>query len=188
MLLQCRDCRQNGASQELDEPLCISDACLTSVPLLPRCSCFLRMHRGKLPANVQSVITHLPEMGAWADHESLVGACPPSNADADAFPQSESHRLIYSVDGLPAQRDVSVYFCGASNSNECLGTVVVTAEHKISDLLRTVVATLKVKPSARMYRGVDGEKLKVPLHERQHRLLAMPFFPSDEHHLIVVDA
>ena len=34
----------------------------------------------------------------------------------------------------------------------------------------------------------EGESLKVPLHKRQYRRQALPFFPSARHHLVVEEA
>ena len=100
--------------------------------------------------------------------------------------RADRRRLVFSMDGLPEQRELQVYESERSDAAH-LGSIVVTAAHKLSDLPQLLKAELDVRSSSvQLLRGTVGEKLKVPLHKKQYRRLALPFFPSEEHHLIVV--
>ena len=179
---QCRDCRGRGELVPVE--LTIAGERLAEAPLLPRCACFLRVHRGKLPAAVSSLLASVPEMPS-----NLIGleARKPSALQAEDGSSAACNmasRLIYSVDRLPPQLTVRVY------RSECqetalLGTIPVNPEHKLSDVMQSLKDTLGVALGVQLYRGIDGEKLKVPIHQKQLPRLALPFFPTAAHHLLI---
>ena len=66
-----------------------------------------------------------------------------------------------------------------------LGSVIVTADHKLSDVLNMLRDELDVASSVAMFRGTLGQRLRVPLHKRQMSRPALPFFPCEANHLLV---
>ena len=179
---QCRDCRQTGVVAPTTS-MAINGRAVSEVPLLPRCACFVRMHKGKLPAAVTNIMASVPDLPpSVCDFEAQrpAYAPPPSAGAASDLPP----RPIFSVDRLPQQRELSVYL-GEYAEGSRLGSITVTTEHKLSDVKRLLETELRVSASAQLSRGTDGEKLKVPLHKKQYARPAMPFFPADHHHLLV---
>ena len=69
-----------------------------------------------------------------------------------------------------------------------LGVITMTSEHKLSDVAALLTDELGVEPTAQLCRGTTGEKLKIPLHKRQFARQAMPFFPTEQHFLVVMEA
>ena len=192
-LYQCRNCRATGSTTNIladaagPSSLSICGQSLTSAPLLPRCSCFVRLHKGKLPPAITSLLASVPDVPALAAIDARAPSVPEAAAPAASEPLSERdahRRLIFSMDGLPPSRSVSVYR-GAQTDDALLGSIAVTSEHKLSDVAELLSKELKVGASAQLYRGTRDEALRVPLHKQQYRRLALPFFPSDDHCIIV---
>ena len=179
---QCRDCRQTGVVAPAGG-MEINGREVSEVPLLPRCACFVRMHKGKLPAAVANILANAPELPpSVCDFEAQrpAYAPPTTTAATSTLPP----RLIYSVDRLPPQRKLSVYLSERAEGS-LLGSITVTTEHKLSDVMSLLESELDVSSSAQLSRGTDGDKLKVPLHKKQYSRPALHFFPSENHHLLV---
>jgi len=189
--LVCRECRAQGSMIPL-EGVAVKGQPLLAVPAIPRCACFLRSSQGKVPATASNMFASLPSL------PTLLGAAAPalstaasseapsrsSAADANAA-EVLAQRATHSFNKLPS-REIMVYlseYC----EEALLGSVIVTPEHKLSDVLDMLRDELDVQPSE-MFRGAEGESLRVPLHKRQYRRQALPFFPSARDHLVVEQA
>lgn len=183
--LVCRECGVQGALSPL--PSCMVDGKpLLSAPVLPRCGCFFRTSQGKLPASVAAMLAAAPVFPGMVDDTSRLHPSQRVAHDSSvkAKPESEAERrLTYSMGDLQSQQ-VMVYrnrLCDEA----LLGSVAITSEHKLSDVPQLLRDELKVQLPVNLYRGCVGEQLKVPLPQRQHRRLALPFFPSGKHHLLL---
>ena len=186
-VLQCRECRATGGALELNGSFAVNGQTLGSMPLLPRCACFIRLHKGRLPQAVMRTLSSVPDVAELAnvtarERGEAAGAHPD-----DAISENMRRRHIFSVDGLPTTRMLPVYAAGKPSMSQ-LGSIVLTAEHKLSDVLRLLTDELGVEASARVSRGTAGERLTIPLHKRQHGRPAMHFFPSEHHFVVVEDA
>lgn len=177
--LRCRECGAVGIATPLLNVV-VNGRPLTTAPQLPRCGCFLRGHRGQLPAAVTALLAHAPRLPdeAVPAHAAFGEREQPSMADADS-----QRRPTYSAKQLMT-RELMVYMSECSEE-ALLGSVVVTAEHKLSDVIAMLRHELDVAAPAELYRGARGEQLRVPIHKRQLKQLALPFFPSEAHHLLV---
>ena len=185
---QCRNCLAKGSSAVLgDVGAAISvggGEVMTAAPLLPRCACCLRLHRSKLPSSITSLLADVPDVPELAAVDANSSPSQPAAQKANGPARDQSQRLIFSVDGLPASRTVPVYR-GSRREGALLGSIVVNADHKLSDVMRLLHDSLNVPPAAPLYRGSLGDELRVPLPRQQHQRIAMPFFPSDDYCLIV---
>lgn len=174
--LQCRVCNAVGAV--VDE----ADG-QSAVAQLPRCSCFLRSHKGKLPDKLAALLADAPpvaapEAGARVVSEPRAQRAPPP------APDPSSRRPVYSTENLPATREVMVYDTMCSDE-ALLGSVVVGAGHTLRDVLEMLRDELDVKLPVALYRGTFGGGFRVPLPPGQHSKVAMHFFPTEQQHLLV---
>ena len=96
------------------------------------------------------------------------------------------HRPIFSVDHLPAQRDLCVYSLHEGEGS-LIGKITITSQHKLADVVEILRDSLKLESIAKMFRGVVGQCSKIPLHAQQYDRPAVVFFPL-EHHVLIVDA
>lgn len=182
-MLQCRDCRGYGDAMPLDHASGV-------LPLLPRCACSIRMHRGKLPAAVTTLLNGAPNLDAhllWLEQTPHASNTRPSSTAA-SLPDGAALglRKIYSVDNLPTERELMVYRSSGGDRG-FQGKIVITAEHKLSDVVELMREHLDVKGVRNMYRAIAGQDMKVPLHRQQYDRSALTFFPL-EHHVVLVDA
>lgn len=183
---QCRECRQVGPVAQLDDnaSIDVNGRIMSAIPLLPRCACYIRIHRGKLPAAVENVLSSAPRLPK--EHLDIEALRPPYLSSAPAASSIIlPPRLIYSVARL-SERELHVY-SGECTDSAFMGKVTIHAEHKLSDVLQMLAKDYGVSHHAQLSRGTFGEKLKVPLHRKQHARPALPFFPSSEHCLIVTE-
>ena len=100
-------------------------------------------------------------------------------------PLPKEHRPIFSVDNLPAQRELLVH--RSQGEGALVGKILVTAEHKLVDVVQNLRDVLKLESIMQIYRGVAGQDMKVPLHRQQYDRSAMTFFPLEDH-ILLVDA
>ena len=187
MWLQCRECRRTGAvasaAGDGDEEVIVNGQPLTSAPLLPGCTCFVRQYKGKLPAAVVGVLSGVPVLPKSVDGlEARRPAYEPPAKKAKA--ESSVPRTIYAVDRLSAQREVTVYLSECAEG-AILGSVTINSEHTLSDVVEMLKDQLNVSINVRLNRGTNGEKLKVPLHKMQYTRPALPFFPTEANHLVI---
>ena len=186
--LQCRECRAQGEVVPLDG-LTVRGVPLAGIPTIPNCSCFLRSTNGILPLAVASMLD--VELPALVDSALATAACttPSTKAHDGASSLSTSveprRRVTHSAHQLPS-RELMVYLSECCDE-ALLGSVVITSEHKLSNVLQMLRDELDVSPTD-IYRGADDERLRVPLHKRQYHRPALPFFPSARHHLLVEEA
>ena len=183
----CRNCRSMGGFAQLDDAdqPAVGDQVLTAVPLLPRCACCTRLHRGKLPGPVSNILAKLPEVPELIALCSAPETSPPAAPVHAGLPEAdEPRRLVFSFDNLPASRPIAVYR-GARGDGVLLGNITVTTEHTLEDVARLLHTELKLPANAQLYRGVRGEQLRVPLNKQQYPRLAMPFFPTEDHCILV---
>ena len=157
---------------------------MTAAPLLPRCACCLRLHRSKLPSSITALLVDVPDVPELAAVDANSTPSQPAAEKTNGPVRDRSQRLIFSVDGLPASRTVPVYR-GSRHEGKLLGSVVVNADHKLSDVMRLLHDSLNVLRAAPVYRGSLSDELRVPLPKQQHSRIAMPFFPSDDYCLVV---
>ena len=68
-------------------------------------------------------------------------------------PLPKEHRPIFSVDNLPAQRELLVR---RSQGEGLVGKILVTAEHKLVDVVQNLRDVLKLESITQIYRGVAG--------------------------------
>ena len=176
--LQCRESRSSGDAVALEGGG-------ETVPLLPRSACFIRMHRGRLPPTVSSVLSGAPDLDAhvlWLkENAPSEGAGPAAAAGADGIAAAE-RRSIYSADVLPPQRELQVY---DGTGETFVGKIIITAEHKLSDVVQMVRDDFAIHTINKLYRGIDGHSQRMPLHPQQYDRLAITFFPSESHRLLV---
>ena len=162
---------------------------LPLVPLLPRCGCFLRGHRGQLPATLSSMLAGTAPLQTLANLETLASASASTSPKGavPSLPPSDGiddQRPAHSVDQLPT-RELMVYRARRCEE-ELLGTVVVSKEHKLSDVALMLRDQLGVHPAGdALYRGTTGKALRVPINKRQLKRPALPFFPSESHYVVV---
>ena len=185
---QCRDCRQTGAvaspvGNENGEDVIVNGQPLDGTPLLPLCACYVRNHKGKMPAAVVGVLSGVPVLPTSVDGlEARRPAYEPPAVNAKAG--SSKLRPIYAVDRLPPEREVTVYLSQCSEA-AVLGSITIHSEHKVSDVIQMLKSQLNVSFNMQLNRGTSGEKLKVPLHKKQYTRPALPFFPTEANHLVV---
>ena len=132
-----------------------------------------------MPSSIAAIIAAAPDVPAFTDIGDS-GIVPQAVAESEAPATCVDTRLIFSVDGLPASRTVSVRH-GARRD----GTVLVTAEHTLGDVAQLICDKFRLSSSAQLYRATLGEDLRVPLHQQQYRRLAMPFLANDNDCLVV---
>jgi hypothetical protein len=183
--VECSECGAVGGFKELD-----------NVPCLPRCACFLRTHRGKIPPAISGLLTYAPTLPdaymrvhrTGAVVEDAFARSPPAVRQSDsANPVSGlERRTVWSVDKLPPSTEVMVYHTECCEE-ALLGCVVVTNEHKLSDVMQMVREELDVSGEVTLYRSSATDALKVPLNKLQERKLALPLFPAESYHLIVME-
>lgn len=189
--LRCRECGTQGALLPISG-VHVNGRPLTVVPQLPRCGCFLRGHRGQLPPAIASLMADAPELPEHvAQREAMwpsAGARDPADPTPAARsgvgpPDNAARRLSHSAKQL-VSREVMVYLSECTEQ-ALLGSIVITGEHKLSDVVTMLRDQLDVLAAAELYRGTLGQKLRVPLHKRQLKRPALPFFQCEAHHLLV---
>ena len=187
-VFQCRNCLSLGGTAVLDgsPTFSIGDEALPAAPLLPRCACYTRLHKGKLPptiANILSALPNVPELCAISNAANT--RPPPAVVPERDYETNELHRTIYSVEGLPASREVEVYSKSRSEDS-LLGQLTLTNEHKLADVQKLLKKQNWGRgTNVQMYRSEKREEGRVPLHKQQMQRLAMPFFPTDDYCLVV---
>jgi len=184
MALRCRECGVQGEVVPLHD-VNVNGNPLSAASLLPRCGCFLRGHRGKLPPAITNLLAGLPELPKQLmPREQDVSGEPaiPTSLEGSAG-EGIPRRLTHSAKQL-SSREVMVYL-SRCKEEALLGSIIVTADHKLSDVAAMLRDELDVVANAEMYRGTVGQQLRVPLHKRQLKRPALPFFPCEGHHLLV---
>ena len=186
--LFCRECGTQGALVPLNE-LHVNGHPLSLVPQLPRCGCFLRGHRGQLPATLASLIADTPTLSEQlqAVLHQKIGSGITRDPDKPPLIFTDDHaehgRLTHSAKQL-VSREVMVYLSKCTEE-ALLGSIIITADHKLSDVVSLLRDQLEVAPNAELFRASLGQQLRVPLNKRQHKRPALPFFPCKAHCLIV---
>jgi hypothetical protein len=186
--LFCRECGTQGALVPLNE-LHVNGHPLSLVPQLPRCGCFLRGHRGQLPATLASLIADTPTLSEQlqAVLQQKIGSGITRDPDKPPLIFTDDHaehgRLTHSAKQL-VSREVMVYLSKCTEE-ALLGSIIITADHKLSDVVSLLRDQLEVAPNAELFRASLGQQLRVPLNKRQHKRPALPFFPCKAHCLIV---
>jgi hypothetical protein len=162
---------------------------LSLVPQLPRCGCFLRGHRGQLPATLASLLADTPTLSEQlqAVLQQKIGSGITRDPDKPPLIFTDDHaehgRLTHSAKQL-VSREVMVYLSKCTEE-ALLGSIIITADHKLSDVVSLLRDQLEVAPNAELFRASLGQQLRVPLNKRQHKRPALPFFPCKAHCLIV---
>ena len=186
--LFCRECGTQGALVPLNE-LHVNGHPLSLVPQLPRCGCFLRGHRGQLPATLASLIADTPTLSEQlqAVLQEKIGSGITRDPDKPPLIFTDDHaehgRLTHSAKQL-VSREVLVYLSKCTEE-ALLGSIIITADLKLSDVVSLLRDQLEVAPNAELFRASLGQQLRVPLNKRQHKRPALPFFPCKAHCLIV---
>lgn len=186
--LFCRECGTQGALVPLNE-LHVNGLPLSLVPQLPRCGCFLRGHRGQLPATLASLLADTPTLSEQlqAVLQQKIGSGITRDPDKPPLIFTDDHaehgRLTHSAKQL-VSREVMVYLSKCTEE-ALLGSIIITADHKLSDVVSLLRDQLEVAPNAELFRASLGQQLRVPLNKRQHKRPALPFFPCKAHCLIV---
>lgn len=139
------------------------------------------------PSEPSDSAQHPPDTGGTQhlDRASLAAALvaaarppePPGAADAEGL------RPSYTME-KEQSRAVRAYRSNCSEAT-LLGTLAITSEHKLSDVLQMLKDELGIQTPVTLYRGCGGEQLRVPLPAPQYQRKALPFFPSEAHHLLV---
>ena len=187
-IFQCRNCLSFGGTAVLDDPptFSIGGEALLSAPLLPRCTCYTRLHKGKLPATIANIVSGLPvvpELSAIANAANVKP--PPAVVPERDYDTDEPRRPVYSAEALPASRSVEVY-SRSRQDGSLLGSVTLTNEHKLADVQKLLKKQNWGRgASVQMYRSEKREEGRTPLHKQQMQRLAMPFFPTDDYCIVV---
>jgi len=141
-----------------------------------------------MPTGIPAVTLREDECGPlpWAS-AALATVQPGAERDGERPKTGDAPvgRPIYSVDQLKASRELRVYLTKCSEE-ALLGSVMVTLEHKICDVIAMIRDELKVSASA-ICRGTSSSSLKVPVNRQQYGKTALFYFPSSQHHILVMD-
>ena len=195
--LQCRNCGAMGKTVPMTDELRtklgglgseFANGMIGEIPLLPRCACYIRLHKeGKLPPAIAALLEDLPDAEAELDVLDDLDVKehaknPEGNPEPEVWPPQldpedvKRRRATYSTDGLPERREVNICrIKGTGNHN--IGTVVVTQEHSLGDVFQLMHEQLQVPLSVKLFRGRDGDPLRIPIPKPQLQMQAMPFFP-----------
>lgn len=182
---QCRNCLSIGGTATLGDSSAIGGQALKAAPLLPRCTCYVRLHKGKLPGTIAATVAALPDVPELV----AVGECsnvqmPPTVVPERNYHDDAPRRPVYSVEGLPASSSIDVYRASRGDG-ALLGAVTVTKEHTLADVQKLLKKQFSTSANVQMFRGERHEDVRVPLHKAQMQRLAMPFFPTDDFCLVI---
>jgi len=156
---------------------------------LPRCACFLRANKSKAPAAVTTLLNSSTLRVPQGIEQSVVREAqpgPPLPKPPDIRqPGTGKGRPVNTVEQLQESRELRIYHASCSDE-ALLGSIMVTSEHKIADVVRMLREELDVHATG-LCRGAYGSELQVPIHKGQHYKPALTVFTSKEHHVVVLD-
>ena len=200
-VVTCAECGATGEVLELDAEKWPSGAAAGgAVPRLPRCACFIRQHRGKLPAAVSSLLPagdsslevpppealgsqlRPPAPGA-ADNavgNALLAMANPPARQGDA---PSSAKPVYCTD-MRRPYELMVYHRTCCEE-ALLGFVELKPEHTFVDVLQMLRDELDVAASAISRGGGATPRVNVPIHRQQYGKNALDFFPVGGHLLVM---